>query len=67
MLRDRWNPRLWLRNALRAAGGWLNKPSPAELAVMEAWRTELMALIDGAFQSPRTPADPGEGQKQHLH
>lgn len=40
MLPDRWNPRLWLRNSIRAFLGWLWKPSPDELVEAEIRRRE---------------------------
>lgn len=39
MLRDRWNPRLWLRD-------WLNRKSPAERAAHEADIAKIVAQLE---------------------
>ena len=63
MLPDRWNPRVWLRNAVRALNRWLMAPTPAEMeewvrrweAVWDELRPSVSTSSEGP--SPATPLD----------
>lgn len=55
------NPRVWLREAVKAISAWLNKPTKAEMADVEAWKCAAVKW------SSRACGESASGSTQQGH
>lgn len=60
------NPRVWLRETVKAFSAWLNKPTKAERENLDAWneaaRDWSIRSCGGACSSDSTPPPPSEAR-----